>query len=880
MAVSAVFSAGRSGIRGRKLQAAIIAVVLLAATATSVVAVGLLANAHGPFDRAFARQDGADITAAVDPSAATPAQITATTRLPGVAAAAGPYSGVSVTAQVTTPGLAGSSSAPLRIIGRSAPGGSVDDLTVDQGKWPASNGQIVMGRGTGIFAGSVVTVGSQKLTVVGIAVSVTGSADAWVLPSEVARLAGPASPAQAQMLYRFANAGSTSAITADTGELRAALPRGALLNAVSYLGQRQAEESNIAPWVPFIIAFGVIALVISVLIVVNVISGAVTAGTTRIGVLKSIGFTAAQVVAAYVLLVANPALVGCIVGVLFGNVLAIPLLKANAHVYQMGTLTVPYWVDGAVPLAALALTVIGAVPSAARAGRMSAVQAIASGRAPRSSRGYLAHRMLARMNSLPRSVTLGLAAPFARPARTMMTVVAILFGAVAVTFGAGLAISLDRVVTDGPSTALPVTVSLNQSGRGQSSLTAARQHAVVSVLAAQKGTSHYVTETDDQLTLPGLSDSASVTAYGGNPAWSGYALISGRWYSSFPNAAEVDVNTLFLTDTGTSVGSAYSLESGGHRVNVRIVGEVFNPGKNINMHMSPTTLAAVDPSASLPQQYDVAVQPGTSPQAYANTVSAALGNSYQASASTGQSNTLTAVLALVATLTILIMVVAGLGVLDTVALQIRERAHDIGVYKSIGMTPRQTLAMVVCSVAFVGLIAGIVAIPAGVYLHHGVVPVMAHAANSGYPSSLVSVYASWQLVLLGLAGLGSGGPHCLRAARRVSRLGARSPRRPRLSQGARAGCRPRPSSRAAGSAAHETRRRRTAGRACICSSSLTLSPGPEAISLNEVTRWESSSRPRGWLDPDRQVTAGHARGGPGQPRPAAGPPGTRRMTGR
>ena len=751
--MSAVLSAGRSGIRGRRLQAVIIAVVLLAATATSVVALGLLANAHGPFDLAFARQDGADITAAVDRSAATPAQITATTRLPGVTAAAGPYPGVSVTARVTTPGLAGSSSAPLRIVGRSAPGGPVDDLTVVQGHWPAGDGQIVMARGTGIFAGSIVTVGSQKLTVVGIAVSVTDSADAWVLPSEVAALAGPASSVQAQVLYRFASAGSTAAITADTAELRAALPRGALLNAASYLGQRQTEESNIAPWVPFIIAFGVIALMISVLIVVNVVSGAVTAGTTRIGVLKSIGFTPAQVVAAYVLLVAIPALAGCIAGVLVGNVLAIPLLKANAHVYQVGTLTVPYWVDGAVPLAALVLTVVGAVPSAARAGRMSAVQAITSGRAPRPARGYLAHRMLARVNSLPRPVTLGLAAPFARPARTVMTVAAILFGAAAVTFGAGLAISLDRVVTDSPGTALPVTVSLSQPGRGQPSLTAARQRTVVQVLAAQKGTAHYVTETGGQLSLPGLSDSASVTAYGGNPAWSGYPLISGRWYTSSLNAAEADVNTLFLTDTGTSVGSTYTLESGSHRVSVRIVGEVFNPGKSINMYMSPATLAAVDPSASLPQQYDVAVQPGTSPQAYANTVSAALGNSYQASASTGQGNTLTAVLALVAMLTILIMMAAGLGVLNTVALQIRERAHDIGVYKSIGMTPRQTLAMVVCSVTFAGLIAGVVAIPAGVWLHRGVVPVMAHAANSGYPSSLVSVYASWQLVLLGLAGL-------------------------------------------------------------------------------------------------------------------------------
>ncbi len=749
--MSAVFLAARSGIGGRKLQTVIIAVVLLAATATSVVALGLLANAHSPFDRAFARQNGADVTAAVDLSAATPSEIAATARLAGVTAAAGPYAGVSVTAQVTVPGVPGSSSDSLRLVGRSSPGGPVDDLTLADGSWPANDGQIVMARGAGVFTGSTVTVGSQKLAVVGIADSVTGTADGWVLPPEVAARAGRANPAPAQLLYRFADAGSQPAITADIAELRAAVPRGALLNAVSYLGVRQSEESSVAPWVPFIIAFGVIALVISVLIVVNVVSGAVTTGTTRIGVLKSIGFTPAQVVASYVLLVAAPALAGCVAGVVCGNLLAIPLLTVNADVYQVGTLTVPYWVDVVVPLAALALTVAGAVPSALRAGRMSAIQAIASGRAPRSSHGYLAHRMLARMKSLPRAVTLGLAAPFARPARTMTTVAAILFGAAAVTFGTGLAISLDRVVQDNPSTAVPVYVSLNQAGPGQPAMTAPQQHSVVSVLASQRGTLHYLTETGGDVSLPGLSDPAAVTAYGGNPAWSGYALISGRWYSGSPGAAEVDVNTLFLADTGTSVGSAYTLGSGGRRVTVRIVGQVFDPGKNTDMYMSPATLAAIDPAVTGPQQYDVAVRPGISPLAYANTVSAALGRSYQAYASA--TKTLTAVLTLVAMLTILIMAVAGLGVLNTVALQIRERAHDIGVFKSIGMTPRQTLAMIVCSVAFIGLIAGIVAIPAGVYLHHGVVPVMAHAANSGYPSSLVSVYASWQIVLLGLAGL-------------------------------------------------------------------------------------------------------------------------------
>jgi putative ABC transport system permease protein len=73
--------------------------------------------------------------------------------------------------------------------------------------------------------------------------------------------------------------------------------------------------------------------------------------------------------------------------------------------------------------------------------------------------------------------------------------------------------------------------------------------------------------------------------------------------------------------------------------------------------------------------------------------------------------------------------VAGLGVLNTVVLQTRERVHDLGVFKAIGMTPRQTVAMVVCSVAGIGLVAGLIAIPAGIALHHYVLPVMGNAAQ-------------------------------------------------------------------------------------------------------------------------------------------------------
>ena len=178
-----------------------------------------------------------------------------------------------------------------------------------------------------------------------------------------------------------------------------------------------------------------------------------------------------------------------------------------------------------------------------------------------------------------------------------MTGLAVLFGVVAVTFGLGLGASLDRAITDGSRhAALPVSVTavppgpaapgaLNGPGGSAGSsgtshdvvvgraLTAVQQQATAAALAAQPGTLHVLAE--DHLSLPAVHAGVEVTAYGGDPAWAGLAPISGHLYSG-PD--QVDVNTLFLTDTGTKVGSTYTLASGGRHLTVTIAGEVFQPG--------------------------------------------------------------------------------------------------------------------------------------------------------------------------------------------------------------------------------------------------------------------------------------------------------------
>jgi len=86
-------------------------------------------------------------------------------------------------------------------------------------------------------------------------------------------------------------------------------------------------------------------------------------------------------------------------------------------------------------------------------------------------------------------------------------------------------------------------------------------------------------------------------------------------------------------------------------------------------------------------------------------------------------------------------------------LHTRERVHDLGVFKAIGMTQRQAIAMVVCWIAATGLVAGVLAVPAGITLHRHVLPVMAAAADTGLPPSFLNVYGGWEVTGLALAGL-------------------------------------------------------------------------------------------------------------------------------
>ncbi|MFE0820675.1 FtsX-like permease family protein [Streptomyces sp. NPDC058847] len=59
------------------------------------------------------------------------------------------------------------------------------------------------------------------------------------------------------------------------------------------------------------------------------------------------------------------------------------------------------------------------------------------------------------------------------------------------------------------------------------------------------------------------------------------------------------------------------------------------------------------------------------------------------------------------------VVVASRGVLNSVVLDTRERVHDLGVCKAIGMTLQQTVSLVIASMGAIGVIGGVLGVPLG-----------------------------------------------------------------------------------------------------------------------------------------------------------------------
>jgi putative ABC transport system permease protein len=730
----AVWRAARFAVRRRKLQTSIIGLVLLLSTATVVMALGLLTTVQGPYDRAFAQQQGAHLMVAYDPVKATSAQVAVSASRPGVTAAGGPYPTQVMTVAVGS-GRDPFPPGPIMVAARAARGEDrVDRLALKSGRWASAPGEIVLGSDYARFpldpAGMKITfTDGRSFTIVGVGRSITGSAQAWVAPGQLS------APDGLQMLYRLTDPGAPSrAVTAG-------LP---VTASQSYLVSRAKATEGSRVTIPFLVAFGIAGLIVAVLTIGNVVSGAVVSGFRHIGVLKALGFTPKQVTGVYLTMVAVPGVLGGLAGIGIGNALARLLNTAMTESFDMPAASgVSLTVDVLALVGVLTVVAVSAGVPAVRAGRIPAAVAVSAGAVPRRGRALRAQRALAGMR-LPRPVSLGLGLPLARPGRSAMTVVAVAFGVAAVTFAVGLDRTINAYLTDADQLGT-VDVEVHvPPGRSIS-------------LDARPGTAKVTVTRLEFLHVPGFDRAVYTKAYQG-PATDrhGLRMVHGRWLSG---PGEAVVGDPFLKTGGKKIGDTIVASKDGRKARLRIVGTAIVDGGD-TMITDWDTLAALGgppPKASAGPEpgpatsiLEVDLTPGTSAQDY---IAALQADGVPASAEEELDPITVLVLGLIGLLTLGLATVAALGVFNTVVLNTRDRARDFGVLKSLGATPRQVLAVVLSSMAALGLLGGLIGLPLGLATHQVVLPAMGSTDGLVFPYGLTEIFP-WPLMpLFVLAGL-------------------------------------------------------------------------------------------------------------------------------
>ncbi|MEV7815014.1 FtsX-like permease family protein [Streptomyces flaveolus] len=757
----AVWLAARAAVRRRRLQTLVIWLVTLVSTGSLVVALGLVDAASAPFDRAFGKLHGPHVVASFDSGGVSDARLARAARRPGVEAVAGPFrqATVDVPRGAADFGLGGQ----ITVVGRSGPGGPVDRVDLWAGRWPTRPGEMVLNRQSDWTADdlgrSFQVPSGPKLTIVGFAFDLSHTADAWVTPDQI----GALHPTGRQMLFRFRDASTEDGLRARLSEVTEGLPPGVLAGSQTYLALKHRIGSNARAYAPYLMAFGVLGILVAVLIVANVVGGAVVSGFRHIGILKALGFTPGQVLSVYLMMISVPAVLGCGLGTLVGNLLAEPFLDfvftgPAAGVLHSGLGIAP-WVNLLALLGMPLVCVLAALGPSLRARRLSAARAISAGSAPRAGRALGIQRRLARAR-LPRSVSLGLGLPFARPARSALTLAAVVLGVTTVTFATGLATTLNSYGNGGAHT-YDVTVYVGASRHGKEVRPVHSDRQLDRLLGSLPGARHVTARSDDEAVLVGSTQVVMFEGRRGGPSLDS-VLTKGRWMR---RTGEVVAGTPFLRRNGVHLGDRVRLSMDGREEQVTVVGETLDTDDRLVIG-DWSTATALMPRVE-PIAYHVRLSEGTDQKAYARAVEAAdPGLSVQLSGSNSVTGT---IVGSATALTLLLALVASLGVFNTAVLNTHDRRRDLGMLKSIGMTPRQVTVMTVTSMAVLGALGSLLGVPLGIAAHRVVVPRMAAGVDITLPRYMTDVWHAPLLAVLSLAGvviavLGALVPAC-RAAR-------------------------------------------------------------------------------------------------------------------
>lgn len=464
-------------VRRRPVEAALLVLVIMAATTTLTVGRVLDGVTDSPYERTREATAGPDVVASVGPTPVSPTRIVPAdpagldglADAPGVVDRSGPYPATTVKLEVD--GVTADTWAEGRDPGRS----SVDQPQLTHGGWVEDGGVVVeaaFADALGVSAGDQVTLNGQSFLVVGVAATAAASYTDVCFGMECGFQLGrergdmsappPSEPPEGQTVTvdldppivgnvqeRFSD--DPGLVWLTETDARELAPSEAALSYVMNLKLADPAEATafvdahpptswgspfLASWLDLrytynefvreaqhaIAAFGALLTVLAIASVAVLVGGRMADQTRRVGLLKAVGGTpglvAAVLLTEYMALALLAAGAGLAVGWLAAPLLSDPgaglLGSPGAPSLTMATI-------GLVTAVALGVAVIASFVSAIRAARTSTVRTLAdAARRPRRTRW-----LIALSTRLPVPLLLGVRVIARRPRRVLLGVASI-----------------------------------------------------------------------------------------------------------------------------------------------------------------------------------------------------------------------------------------------------------------------------------------------------------------------------------------------------------------------------------------------------------------------------------------------------------------------
>ena len=604
----------------------------------------------------------------------------------------------------------------------------------DTGSWPPGDGALVAEHSSVEFAhlrlGDTITLRREggpelRLGVTGIARD--GSlAPGWmehvlyafVSPATLASLGAPSAPNELRIVSRD-NATDRESNRAVAAQLRALCER---------MGQRVLEVSVPVPGrhehaaqMDSLLftqgAFGLLLLLLSGFLVVNLVSGMLAGQVRELGIMKAIGASSAQLTTMYLGLALGLGLVACVVAIPAAALIGREYADFSSSIlnFALGDTPIPRWAFAVQIVIGALLPVAAALVPVRRASRLSVADALRD-TGITDDRPGAGGGLLLGASGLARPLLLSIRNAFRRRERLLLTLLTLTTGGAVFLGAVNLRASIRGAVDNLYGRVLKMDLSLRFEQREDDERVRAIASAVDGVeLAEGWSGARAGLLADDSLPRPTMAITALPAASG----LTAYPVLEGRWLDDNDSTGLVVNRPTVTEEPAYGLGKTVTLVVNG-TPRVWTVRGIVESGPGPAAFASR---AAVECATGQAGVSSVVVRATSRSAAAQSELIQRLRDAFEAAGVPVASSILVQagraaledhllmVASFLGLMSQLMIIVGGLGLASTMSLGVLERTREIGVLRAIGARHGAILAMIQVEGLVVSLLGWALAIP-------------------------------------------------------------------------------------------------------------------------------------------------------------------------